>query len=82
MDLVELSGNYVGESYDLLKIEIETTGAYGTGTFKVHYLSNDQLFGKVTDPKLDVTNCPDNVTSCSDIPAAVPCADVIENPEG
>ncbi len=49
MDLVELSGNYHGESYDLLKIEIEATGAYGTGTFKVHYLSNDQLFGATTN---------------------------------
>ena len=45
MDIVELSGTYHGESYDLLKVEIEATGAYGTGTFKVHYLSNDQLFG-------------------------------------
>ena len=45
MDIVELAGTYHGESYDLLKVEIETTGAYGTGTFKVHYLSNDQLFG-------------------------------------
>ena len=45
MDIVELSGTYHGEGYDLLKVEIEATGAYGTGTFKVHYLSNDQLFG-------------------------------------
>ncbi len=45
MDIVELSGTYHGEGYDLLKVEIESTGAYGTGTFKVHYLSNDQLFG-------------------------------------
>ena len=45
MDIVELSGTYHGESYDLLKVEIEATGAYGTGTFKVHYLSNNQLFG-------------------------------------
>ena len=45
MDIVELSGTYHGEEYDLLKVEIEATGAYGTGTFKVHYLSNDQLFG-------------------------------------
>ena len=48
MDIVELSGEYSGESYDLLKVEIEATGAYGTGTFKVHYLSNDQLFGATT----------------------------------
>ena len=48
MDLVELAGEYRGELYDLLKVEIEATGAYGTGTFKVHYLSNDQLFGATT----------------------------------
>ena len=49
MDIVELGGEYSGEPYDLLKVEIEDTGAYGTGTFKVHYLSNDQLFGAVTN---------------------------------
>ena len=48
MDIVELSGTYHGEGYDLLKVEIEATGAYGTGTFKVHHLSNDQLFGAST----------------------------------
>ena len=48
MDIVELSGEYHGEHYDLLKVEIEDSGAYGTGTFKVHYLSNDQLFGATT----------------------------------
>ena len=48
MDIVELSGEYHGENYDLLKVEIEDSGAYGTGTFKVHYLSNEQLFGATT----------------------------------
>ena len=48
MDIVELAGTYHGEGYDLLKVEIEATGAYGTGTFKVHHLSNDQLFGATT----------------------------------
>lgn len=48
MDLVELAGEYQGELYDLLKVEIEATGVYGTATFKVHYLSNDQLFGAVS----------------------------------
>ena len=51
MDIVELAGEYTGELYDLLKVEIEATGAYGTGTFKVHYLSNDQLFGAVSSPE-------------------------------
>tara|TARA_R110000824_G_scaffold176451_1_gene355410 strand:+ start:2233 stop:3486 length:1254 start_codon:yes stop_codon:yes gene_type:complete len=45
MDIVELSGEYHGEGYDLLKVEIEDSGSYGNSTFKVHYLSNDQLFG-------------------------------------
>ena len=48
MDIVELGGQYNGEHYDLLKVEIEDSGAYGTGTFKVHYLSDDQLFGATT----------------------------------
>jgi len=48
MDLVELSGDYVGENYDLLKVEVETTGAYGTGEFKVSYFSNDKLEGSTT----------------------------------
>ena len=48
MDLVELDGVYTGENYDLLKVEVEATGAYGTGTFKVHYFSDDKLFGAVT----------------------------------
>ena len=48
MDIVELAGTYHGEGYDLLKVEIEATGGYGTGTFKVHHLSNDQLFGATT----------------------------------
>ena len=48
MDLVELSGEYSGALYDLLKVEIETTGAYGVGEFKVSYLSNDKLEGATT----------------------------------
>ena len=48
MDLVELAGEYSGEPYDLLKIEVEATGAYGVGTFKVHHFSNDKIFGDVT----------------------------------
>ena len=51
MDIVELYGDYVGEKYDLLKVEIEESGAYGVGTFKVHHFSNDKIFGDVTDPE-------------------------------
>ena len=48
MDLVELEGEYHGEKYDLLKVEIGTGGAYGTATFTVSYFSNDQLFGSTS----------------------------------
>ena len=52
MDIVELYGDYHGEPYDLLKVEIEATGAYGVATFKVHHFSNDKIFGDVTDPEI------------------------------
>ena len=48
MDIVELAGEYTGGQQDLLKVEIEDTGAYGVGTYKTHYLANDKLFGAVT----------------------------------
>ena len=48
MDIVELYGDYSGEPYDLLKVEVETSGAYGIGEFKVHHYSNDKIFGAVT----------------------------------
>ena len=48
MDLVELTGDYSGELYDLLKVEIETTGAYGVAEFKVSYLSGNKLEGATT----------------------------------
>ena len=52
LDLVELSGEYSGEGYDLLRIDIGTGGAYGTATFTVSYLSNDQLEGKTSSPEV------------------------------
>jgi phage gp36-like protein len=52
MDLVELAGEYSGEPYDLLKIEVEATGAYGVSTFKVHHFSDDKIFGDVTTPEI------------------------------
>tara|TARA_R110000824_G_scaffold351026_1_gene537910 strand:- start:2158 stop:3138 length:981 start_codon:yes stop_codon:yes gene_type:complete len=52
IDIVELYGDYSGEPYDLLKVEVEATGAYGVGTFKVHHYSNDKIFGDVTDPEV------------------------------
>lgn len=52
MDIVELYGDYIGEKYDLLKVEVEATGAYGVGSFKVHHHSDDKIFGKVTDAEI------------------------------
>ena len=52
MDIVELAGEYNGEGYDMLKVEIDTGGAYGTATFIVKYLSNDQLEGGTTSPEV------------------------------
>ena len=52
MDLVELSGDYSGELYDLLKVEIEASGDYGTGTFKVWYHGSDKIYGSVTDAEI------------------------------
>jgi len=48
MDIVELAGEYTGGHYDLLKVEIEDSGAYGVSSYKTHYLANDKLFGAVT----------------------------------
>ena len=45
MDIVETAGAYVGEKYDLLKIEATVTGAYGVGKVKVHYFSDDKIWG-------------------------------------
>lgn len=52
LDLVELAGEYSGEPYDLLKIEIDTAGAYGTATFVVKHLSDDKLEGDTTTPEI------------------------------
>ena len=52
MDIVELAGEYHGEHYDMLKVDIDTGGAYGTATFTVSYLSNDQLEGATTSAKI------------------------------
>ena len=52
LDLVELTGEYIGEPYDLLKIEIDTAGAYGTATFIVKHLEDDKLEGGTTDAEI------------------------------
>ena len=45
MDIVETAGQYVGEKYDLLKIEATVTGVYGVGKVKVHYYGSDKIWG-------------------------------------
>ena len=52
MDLVELSGEYHGEQYDLLRIDEHTTGAYGVGKFTVSYYGNNQLHGTTSDAEI------------------------------
>ena len=48
MDIVELYGDYRGEKYDLLKVEVTVTGAYGVGKFKVLHHGDDKIFGDET----------------------------------
>ena len=48
MDIVEIGGTYTGELYDLLKVEIESTGAYGVSSYKTHYYGNDKLYGSTS----------------------------------
>ena len=48
MDIVEIAGTYTGELYDLLKVEIESTGAYGVSSYKTHYYGNNKLYGSTS----------------------------------
>ena len=52
MDIVETAGAYVGEKYDLLKIEATVTGAYGVGKVKVHYYGSDKIWGSSSDEEI------------------------------
>ena len=52
MDLVELAGAYSGELYERIQVEIETTGAYGTGSFKVLSFGSDKLKGTTSDAEI------------------------------
>ena len=52
MDLVELAGTYSGELYERITVEIETTGVYGIGTFKVKSFGNDKLKGTTSDEEI------------------------------
>ena len=52
MDIVELYGDYHGEKYDLLKVEVTVTGAYGVAKFKVLHHGEDKLWGQETSEEL------------------------------
>jgi len=52
MDLVELAGTYSGELYERISVEIETTGAYGVGSFKVLSFGSDKLKGTTSDAEI------------------------------
>ena len=53
MDLVELSGEYVGEHYDLIKVEVTDLGVYGFGKFVVSYYggASNMLNGQTSAKK-------------------------------
>ena len=52
MELIEITGEYTGEKYDVLGIDIDTGGAFGTATFTVKHFGNDKLFGVTTSPEI------------------------------
>ena len=54
IDLVELSGDYVGENYDLFRVRVTsgTTGAYGTSEFEVLSFGNNKLEGSTSSSKI------------------------------
>ena len=52
MDIVETAGAYVGEKYDLLKIEATVTGAYGVGKVKVLYYGSDKIWGSESSEEI------------------------------
>ena len=52
MDIVETSGAYVGEPFDILRITCTTTGVYGVAKAKVEYYGSDKLFGQESDPEI------------------------------
>ena len=45
MDIIEAAGDYVGESFDLLRITCTTAGVYGVAKCKVEYYGANKLYG-------------------------------------
>ena len=49
MDIVETTGEWYGEPYDVVRITCTTTGAYGTAIVKAETYGDDKLFGTLTE---------------------------------
>ena len=49
MEIVETAGEWCGEPYDIVRIASETTGVYGTASFKAKYYGDDKLLGSETN---------------------------------
>ena len=49
MELIEITGEYTGEKFDVLGVYISVGGAYGIAKFYVKHYGNDKLFGESTD---------------------------------
>ena len=49
MDIVETSGEWGGENYDVVRITATTSGAYGTAIVKAETYGNNALFGTTTE---------------------------------
>ena len=48
MEIVETAGEWIGEPYDIVRIASETTGVYGTASFKAKYYGDKKLLGSET----------------------------------
>ena len=56
MDIVESTGEWHGQPYDVVRITCTTTGAYGTAIVKAETYGDDKLFGtETTDIKISGT---------------------------
>ena len=51
MRLVEVTGEYLLERYDVLRVNVSTSGAYGIAEFTVTHYGNDKLYGSTTAPE-------------------------------
>ena len=52
MELIEITGEYTGEKFDVLAINVTVGGAYGTAKFTVKHFGNDRLFGTTSNAEV------------------------------